>query len=88
MENPDWPVFCRGCGAEIDPGVCGCGEYIQHAYDGHYPIPMGCNCGRGYLKPEKKIESLKYAIGRLIDFIEENCKGSRIRVVEKNEKST
>lgn len=35
---------CSGCGQEIDPEVCGCGQLIDHGYDNHLPIPMGCNC--------------------------------------------
>jgi len=39
---------CAGCGNEIDPDVCGCGDSITHsAWDfGHEPVPMGCDCGR------------------------------------------
>ena len=42
-------VFCPGCGEEIDPEVCHCGDFIKdHSNpmnDGHSPIPMGCTCG-------------------------------------------
>lgn len=38
--------FCAGCGQEIDPETCGCGDSIDHYPDGHSPIPMGCECGR------------------------------------------
>jgi len=40
---------CRGCGEEIDPGVCWCGmqpDAHNPWYDGHSPVPMGCQCGR------------------------------------------
>lgn len=40
---------CEGCGKEIDPEICWCGEYVEgHGYgaDGHSAIPMGCDCGR------------------------------------------
>lgn len=38
---------CAGCGKEIDPETCGCGSPIDHsAWEGHSPIPMGCECGR------------------------------------------
>jgi hypothetical protein len=41
-------VRCPKCGNEIDPDVCWCGDYIKgHGhYDGHSPVPMGCDCGR------------------------------------------
>jgi hypothetical protein len=40
-------TFCEGCNKEIDPEVCHCGDLmIDHiAYEGHYPVPMGCICG-------------------------------------------
>jgi hypothetical protein len=40
---------CEGCGCEIDPNFCHCGEAIQshNAYwSGHSPVPAGCQCGR------------------------------------------
>ena len=41
--------ICPGCGQEIDPDVCHCGDLIKdHSNpmnDGHSPIPMGCTCG-------------------------------------------
>lgn len=37
---------CEGCGHEIDPDYCGCGDRIDHSpWAGHAPIPMGCVCG-------------------------------------------
>lgn len=43
---------CEGCGKEIDPDTCGCGEVIRPgvAHDNHYPIPMGCDCYRAARK--------------------------------------
>jgi hypothetical protein len=42
---------CPRCMQEIDPDVCGCGDYIEgHGSPmetGHSPVPMGCDCGRG-----------------------------------------
>lgn len=40
---------CPGCHREIDPDVCGCGEYLDRRHPsamncGHSPIPMGCVC--------------------------------------------
>jgi hypothetical protein len=37
---------CEGCGNEIDPDTCGCGEPINGYHDNHTPIPMGCDCHR------------------------------------------
>lgn len=41
---------CAGCGNEIDPDWCGCGDSEQsHAnplYAGHSFVPMGCDCLR------------------------------------------
>ena len=41
-------VRCPGCGNEIDPYVCHCGDLMKahDAYCGHTPVPMGCDCGR------------------------------------------
>lgn len=39
--------LCEGCGEEIDPATCYCGEEIDgSAHDNHYPVPMGCACHR------------------------------------------
>lgn len=39
---------CEGCGNEIDPDWCWCGDSIKgHGHtNNHGPIPMGCDCGR------------------------------------------
>lgn len=43
---------CEGCGQEIDPNVCGCGEAIDgKTHDGHNAVPMGCNCYRADASP-------------------------------------
>jgi hypothetical protein len=41
-----WPI-CEGCGCDIDPEYCWCGDAIKgHSWStGHGPIPMGCVCG-------------------------------------------
>jgi hypothetical protein len=42
-------AFCEGCGKEIDPTLCGCGELIadHHMHSSnHGPVPMGCDCFR------------------------------------------
>lgn len=44
---------CNGCGEMIDSDVCWCGQLIDHGYDNHTAIPMGCNC---YRNSEKDIE--------------------------------
>jgi len=40
--------ICEGCGREIDPATCGCGDPIKDHEKGfsynHPPIPMGCIC--------------------------------------------
>ncbi len=43
----DSVTICSGCGYEIDPEVCHCGDLIKmHSYgDGHSPVSMGCMCG-------------------------------------------
>lgn len=41
--------ICGGCGNEIDPDCCVCGDSKDGHnswYSGHSFIPMGCNCGR------------------------------------------
>ena len=45
---------CPGCGHEVDPEVCCCGNPMTDSYhDNHHPIPMGCTCG--YLtQPEQE----------------------------------
>jgi hypothetical protein len=39
-------TLCEGCGKEIDPTLCGCGELIadHHMHCNHGPVPMGCDC--------------------------------------------
>lgn len=40
--------ICKGCGSEIDPTTCGCGDPIKAHESGfaynHPGIPMGCVC--------------------------------------------
>lgn len=46
MTVPTGLVTCGGCGCQIDPDVCGCGGSISHSpWEGHTPIPAGCQCG-------------------------------------------
>lgn len=42
----EWQT-CRGCWKEIDSDVCWCGDEIDRhtGYEGHSPVPMGCECG-------------------------------------------
>lgn len=44
----DQKTLCEGCGKEIDPTLCGCGEPIadHHMHCNHGPVPMGCDCFR------------------------------------------
>lgn len=37
--------FCKECGQEIDTDWCHCGDSINHRFDNHSGIPMGCICG-------------------------------------------
>jgi len=48
LDRPkDEPTICPGCKQEIDPDTCWCGDLMKgHSYDGHSPVPMGCDCGR------------------------------------------
>jgi hypothetical protein len=43
------PVFCPGCGNEIDPDCCGCGE-MREGHNawwlGHGFVAIGCDCLR------------------------------------------
>lgn len=59
---------CHGCGNQIDPDVCWCGDEIKEHNPyraGHNPVPMGCTCGYQKAladnaapdKPEPLIES-------------------------------
>jgi hypothetical protein len=43
---------CEGCGNEIDPETCHCGDPIKgHSYSsGHGAVPMGCDCHRAGLE--------------------------------------
>lgn len=41
--------LCWGCGNEIDPDCCGCGDPKENHNDwmqGHSFVPMGCDCMR------------------------------------------
>lgn len=41
--------ICDGCGNEIDPECCGCGEERDchdSMWSGHPFVPMGCDCMR------------------------------------------
>ena len=43
-----WPR-CAGCGCQIDPDLCGCGEPRTTHNDqnaGHSFVPIGCDCLR------------------------------------------
>ncbi len=37
---------CAGCGNEIDPETCWCGEPEGAHFAEHGFVPMGCDCGR------------------------------------------
>lgn len=47
---------CSGCGCEIDPEYCHCGDRMDNhdpMWSGHSPIPMGCQCGRDTVAVEE-----------------------------------
>jgi len=48
--SDDRTIFpiCPRCGNTIDPDICWCGESIgpNIIHDNHYPVPVGCECGR------------------------------------------
>lgn len=53
MEDEPLPPFCIGCGQEIDPDACHCGERSDHPdHSGsvevrdHQFVPDNCNCLR------------------------------------------
>lgn len=53
-ENVEYPR-CRGCGYEIDPDLCYCGDLMgSEAHDHHAPVPLGCVCF--YVSPSEKKE--------------------------------
>lgn len=43
---------CSGCGSEIDPEVCWCGDLGEDHYEGsgHMFIPMGCDCHKSGIR--------------------------------------
>jgi hypothetical protein len=53
---------CPGCCKEIDPTTCGCGgsrEFHGSPMDeGHYFIPMGCDCYRDKTPIEPPVSEL------------------------------
>lgn len=46
---------CPGCGQEIDPEYCWCGDKMGNrsfiVHEGHTPVPLGCDCMRGDITP-------------------------------------
>lgn len=45
--------FCEGCETIVDPETCACGRSIDHGYDNHTAVPMGCCCYRQNAADEK-----------------------------------
>ena len=60
--DKDGRDICGGCGCEIDPRFCWCGDdYEGHkfTYDHHF-VPMGCSCGFHKSQSENmNLENLK-----------------------------
>lgn len=54
-EQADRPVTCQGCGKEIDPDTCGCGDsrkgHGSPINTGHSFVPAGCDCFRHKAQP-------------------------------------
>ena len=53
--NEPVTVRCDGCGNEIDPTTCHCGDPMEsHSAwsSGHSPVPMGCDCMRIHPTPK------------------------------------
>lgn len=50
----DKRIKCSGCNQEIDPDTCWCGQSIDHGYDNHPVVPMGCDCYRDAEQPTTK----------------------------------
>jgi len=53
---------CPGCGNEIDPDVCGCGEFREGHnawWAGHEFVPMGCDCLRDKVHPAEKHSAVR-----------------------------
>jgi predicted nucleic acid-binding Zn-ribbon protein len=47
--------YCQGCKQEIDPECCGCGDGPLASHDGHFFIPMGCDCFRVKDDPQSPV---------------------------------
>lgn len=50
------PMYCTGCGNEIDPTTCHCGSnefWHRLAVAEHQFVPMGCDCLRDDFAPNK-----------------------------------
>jgi hypothetical protein len=45
---------CKGCGEMVEPDICWCGQSIDHGYDNHPAIPMGCNCYRDSITEQSR----------------------------------
>ena len=64
--NEPVTVRCDGCGNEIDPTTCHCGDPMEsHSAwsSGHSPVPMGCDCMRD------KTKYYMLRIGALVAYI-------------------
>lgn len=45
--------ICDRCGCAFDSTTCWCGDGEHASHDGHYFVPMGCNCSRADFVPNK-----------------------------------
>lgn len=64
---------CEGCGNEIDPDTCWCGDSINHnAWNaGHSPVTMGCDCRREFSEEAPTNASLDTKNAKLIAALHE-----------------
>ena len=56
--NPPRQV-CDGCGQDIDPDCCGCGDSREghnSMWSGHSFVPMGCDCMRSRSQSDRGTE--------------------------------
>lgn len=60
---------CSGCGHEVDPDWCHCGDAISD-HNGmshnHSPVPMGCQCGRESGESQETVAELVAALRGLM----------------------
>lgn len=78
MSKKQARTTCEGCGQEIDPNVCYCGDEIKEGrgHDSHYSVPMGCVCWRDppidlIAKPIDSHQEVRGVLERAVDRMQE-----------------